>query len=164
MSLKTDVQRLVLQKARSIGKYDYYTQLLKRWDLNPLLMELEYGSDHLFLQTCVEVWLKQKKWEIVNMKISTGIPDIIFRDDHGNIIAIQVDTFELWKEGIDQAERYASDTTVHAGYVALPATVCQRQDLRKKIKKANLGLIEIFPDTQCKITIPVEKMRTNRKS
>jgi hypothetical protein len=159
MSSKVYVQRLVLQKAKSIGKYEYYVELLKRWDLNPLLMELEYGSDHLFLQTCVEFWLRKKKWEILNINISTGIPDLIVRDDDGNMIAIQVDTFELWKQGIAQAKRYVSDVTIHAGYVALPATVCQREDLRKQIEKANLGLIEIFPDTHCKITIPVKKMK-----
>ena len=146
-----------------MGKYGYYVELFKKWDLNPLIMELEYGSDHLFLQTCVEVWLKKKGWKMVDMKISTGRPDLIVEDDHGNIIAIQVDTFELWKEGIDQAKRYASDPSIDVGYVALPATVCQRQDLRKNIKRTNLGLIEIFPNTQCKITISVKKLGTNRK-
>lgn len=116
-------------------------------------MELEYGSDHLFLQSCVEVWLKSKGCKIIKRKLTTGIPDLIVKDNHGYMIVIQVDTFELWKEGIEQVKRYISDKNVRIGYVALPATVCQRQDLRRMVKENSLGLIEIFPNTECKITI-----------
>jgi len=56
-------------------------------------------------------------------------------------------------EGIEQAKRYSSDPCISKTYVALPTTVCNRRDLREMIKRYRLGLIEIFTDSTCAITI-----------